>query len=107
MILNTEHYSLFVQAINEKRKIKMLKKDKEWNIVEKYYIPRDFASWKKSKDDVERYRNYNIEDKHTSQTKQEDVIEIVILNETFDPDEYIDWSWPYNWSIKRDWWTYS
>lgn len=107
MILNKEHYSLFVQAINEKKKIKMIKKDKNGNIVEKYYIPRDFSAWSRSKTWIEKYWNYNIEDEHTSQTRQEDVIEITVLNETFNPADYIDWDWPYDWKIKRDWWIYS
>ena len=107
MILNEEHYSLFVKAINEKKKIKMLKRDKEWNIVEKYYIPWDFAIWKKLKDKTEKYWNYNIEDEHTSPTNQEDVVKIVVLDETFDPADYIDWEGPYDWAIKRDWGIYS
>lgn len=107
MILNKEHYSLFVQAINEKKKIKMLKKDKSGNIVEKHYAPLDFAVMKKTNDNIERYFSYNINDNHPSRTRQEDVIEIIVLNETFNPADYIDWNGPYDWEIKRDWWIYS
>lgn len=108
MILNEEHYSLFVNAINEKKKIKMLKRDKEWNIVEKYYIPWDLAVGKKNiKDKREKYWNYNIEDKHTSPTNQEDVVKIIVLDETFDPADYIDWEGPYNRTVKRAWGIYS
>lgn len=101
MILNKEHYSLFVQAINGKKKIKMLKRNKDGNIIEKYYVPLDFGVMKKANDNNERYLNYNIKEKHPSRTLQEDVIEIIILDETFNPDEYKDIPWKSGWMLQR------
>lgn len=103
-----DSHTKFLQAIQDKKYILMTKNTKDKGIIERRCVPYDYAVGKNHKsDNTPRYWTWHLETKHPSPTKERDVIEIKILDECFDPGEYVTWSSPYNWSTPRDWGVYS
>ncbi len=101
------NHDKFLQAIKEKKVILMERNSKEKGIIERKCIPHDYAVWKKFKDNIKRYWSWHIETGHPSSAKSEDIINIEILDEHFDPADYISWDPPYDWDVPRDWGIYS
>lgn len=101
------NHEKFLQAIQEKRVLLIKKYTEEKGIIERKCVPYDYAVGRKFKDSIKRYWTWHIDTKHPSHAKSEDIINIEILDEYFEPANYITWNPPYNWEIQRDWGTYS
>ena len=101
------NHEKFIQAIQEKRVILIRKNTDEKWIIERKCIPYDYAIGKKFKDSIKRYWAWHIETKHPSSAQSEDIINIEILDEYFEPADYISRNPPYDREIQRDWGQYS
>ena len=107
--MNNQNYNVFLQAITEKKKILVRFQSKEKGMVQRLCIPFDFGpSHRNLKINPDRYHFYDLnspDGKHTLSILPEQLIEIELLEENFNPADYITWNT--NWFIKRDWGIYS
>lgn len=101
------NYEKFLKAIQEKRIILVKRYTSEKGIIERRCVPYDYAVGKRSKDNIKKYWIWHIETKHISVANSEDIISIEILDEYFNPADYIKWNPPFGWEIKRNWGIYS
>ncbi len=96
----------FVQAICSKKKIKVTfysKEDKE--IIVRICAPMDYGPSKRAKDKSDRFHMWDYESEHTLGLKPEQIRNIEMLDETFEPSEFV--AWQTDWIIPRDWGQYS
>lgn len=99
---------IFISAIHKKKKLKIKFNSMEKGIIERTCIPYDFAPPSRSKDKREKYHFCDIDSPdgmHTLSIYPEQLVELKILNENFNPADYVNWT-P-NWTVKRDWGIYS
>lgn len=97
----------FIQAIKNKRKIRATffsKKDNDY--VTRVCAPMDYGPTRRENvsDKTDRFHMWDYEGKtgpHTASPTHDLVDNITVLDETFDPAEFV--SWPPNWFIPRDW----
>lgn len=103
------HYDVFVQAINEKRIIKLQFNSYEKWIIERRCVPFDFwPSRRNISPNPERFHYYDLSSpdwKHNLSILPEQIIKMEVIDEFFEPENYITWT-P-NWFLKRDWGSYS
>lgn len=100
---------IFITAIHSKKKVEVTFNSIEKGVITRICIPYDFGPSNRYKDGRDRYHFYDLnspEGKHNLSILPEQLINIEILNETFEPGDYVTWS-PINWHIKRDWGSYS
>jgi hypothetical protein len=81
-----------------------------WVITTRKCIPFDIwprrRKWKSNWSERFHFYDLNSPDwKHTLSILPEQVISIKILNESFNPWDYI--TWETEWFVRRDWWIYS
>lgn len=100
---------IFIQAINDKKIINLtFNANVKWIITRKC-IPFDFWPWKRKLSvNPDRFHFYDLnspEGKHNLSILPEEVIRMEILNENFNPWNYVNWK-P-SWFIERDRWVYS
>ncbi|WP_367390619.1 hypothetical protein [Lewinella sp. LCG006] len=99
----------FIQAIHDKRKVKITFDSKSKGRISRVCIPFDYGPSRRNlKDNPDRYHTYDLESpdgKHTLSIHPEQVVNLEVLTEHFDPADYITWS-P-NWFVKRDWGKFS
>jgi len=103
-----EIYKLFLDAINEKKKVKIKVNSFEKGVIVRECVPFDYGASRKYKDGKERYHLYDLdspEGEHNLSILPEQLIEIDILDKNFDPKDYVKWT-P-NWIFKRDWGEFS
>ncbi len=96
-------HDLFLEAIRNKKKIKMIIDSKEKGRIKRYCIPFDFGPRKKCNDQRDRYHFYDLdspEGAHVLSILPEQLIETEISNKTFEPGDYVKWE-P-SWFIARD-----
>ena len=100
---------VFIEAIKEKKLIEVTfiaKKDKT-NRVRKC-IPFDYAYGTREKNPIKKYQLYDLDSpsgRHNLALEENQIIDLVKLDESFNPADYI--SWETNWEIERDWGEYS
>jgi hypothetical protein len=101
-------HDLFLEAIRDKKKIKVIIDSKEKGRITRHCIPFDFGPSRKYNDQRDRYHFYDLdspERPHVLSILAEQLVEIEILNEKFEPGDYVNFE-P-SWSIPRDWGEYS
>jgi hypothetical protein len=102
------NYEKFIQAIHNKRIIVAKIDSKEKGVITRTCIPFDYGPSRIYKDGLDRYHLYDLdspEGKHNLSVIPEQIIDIEITNEHFEPSDYVRWE-P-NWIIERDWGIYS
>jgi hypothetical protein len=103
------NHEKFLQAIQEKRIVKVKFDTQGKGIIERICIPFDFGPSKRNlKTNPDRYHFYDLdspEGSHTLSIIPEQLILIEFTDRTFDPANYITWT-P-NWFIVRNWGIYS
>ena len=102
-----KHESL-ISAINNKKIVKLTFASKEKGTISRKCIPFDYGPSRKFKDGQNRYHFYDLDSpdgSHNLSVIPSQISDIKILDENFDPKEYIKWK-P-NWFVKRDWSIYS
>lgn len=99
----------FIQAIHNKKKAIITYYSKKDNApVRRQCAPLDIGPHARYPDKGDYYFiwDYDGSDKaHPVPKKAEDIISLEILDEEFDPSEFI--TWDTNWTIPRDWGKYS
>lgn len=82
---------------------------KEKGMVVRKCIPFDFGPSSRGTDKTDKYHFYDLtspDGSHNLSIPSSQVITIKILNETFNPADYVTWK-KIDWHIKRDWGIYS
>jgi len=99
----------FIEAIHQTKKIKIVFFSKEDNgDIERTCAPMDYAVGQNIKDNIERYWVWDYDSdtkKHTLGIRPERIKLLVVLDENFDPAEFVTWT-P-NWNIFRQWGQFS
>ena len=102
------NHETFLHAITNKTVIELIFNSKEKGVITRKCIPYDFGPSSKSSKIKYHFHNLNSpKGPHPLPVLPEQIIEIKLLNESFDPANYVTWKPPYNWFIKRDWGIYS
>ncbi|MBL0199984.1 MAG: hypothetical protein IPP81_07345 [Chitinophagaceae bacterium] len=99
---------IFIDSINNKLVVKLTFDSKEKGTITRICIPFDFGPSRRYKDGLERYHFYDLDSpdgKHNLSLLPEQILEISLTEQSFDPSEYITWT-P-NWFVKRDWGSFS
>jgi len=99
----------FINAIRGKNKVKLTFYSKEDNsVLKRTCAPMDYGPSRRSHDKSDRYHLWDYDsdqDWHTLSLLPEQIVSIDVLDETFDPAEFI--TWDTEWFIARDWGDYS
>lgn len=99
----------FVNAIRSKRRVRITFFSKEDEApLTRVCAPMDFGPSRRSKDQSDRFHVWDYEsDKgpHVLSLAQDQVLRIEVLEDSFDPAEFIDWDT--DWFTPRDWGPFS
>lgn len=101
-------YEKFVEAINQRKLVKVVADTKEKGIIQRKCVPFDFAVSRKYKDGKERFHFLDLDSpdgQHNLSILPEDLKTLEMLEESFDPANYV--TWEPSWTVKRDWGAYS
>ena len=107
--MSTETQELFNQAIQTTKCIKISFDFKEKGIINATAIPFDMGASSRYKDEKIRYYFYILDAENKKPNVAilpEQLLELEILEQSFDPAEYITWE-KISWITKRDWGKYS
>jgi hypothetical protein len=99
---------IFLQAINEKKKVKIKANTDERGLIERICIPFDFGPGRIDNFKTNRYHFYDLnspDGSHILSILPEKLVDIYMLDEEFEPGDYVKWT-P-KWFVKRDWGNYS
>lgn len=99
---------VLIDAINQKLKISVTFNSIEKGEITRICIPFDFGPSRRYKDGLDRYHFYDLDSpdgKHNLSLLPEQVLEIKLTTETFNPEDYVTWT-P-NWFMSREWGKYS
>ena len=100
----------FLRAIDSKLKVKVTFNAKEEGKgqITRLCIPFDFGPSQKADaiDKSDKYHFYDLDSQdpkgpHNLALKQEQIVLLEVLDEAFDPADYVKWQT--NWTYKRDW----
>lgn len=101
------NHETFLHVISNKKYVKLTFNSKEKGTITRKCVPFDFgASSRNLKINPNKYRFYDLDrfkGPHPLPVLPEQIIEIKLLDESFNPASYITWKPPYNWFVKRDW----
>lgn len=107
--------SRFIEAIKNKKLIKIRFDSQEKGAIDRACVPFDFGPSRRNlSSNPNRYHMYDLdspEGEHNLSILPEQLISLKILEESFDPSKYITWPWPPeyvpHWFVSRDWGIYS
>lgn len=97
-----------ITAIRTCRLVRLTYDSKEKGIITRKCVPFDIGPSSREKTGKEYYHFYDLDSpdgKHNLPAIPERIRNLEVLNERFDPADYVKWT-P-NWHIKRDWGKYS
>ena len=96
---------LFLMAIDNKQLIQIrFISNKERTEIIRVCAPLDFATGQREKVKTFRFFVYDIDNRHTIGIAVDQLIDIHVLDEVFDPEEIISWNRSgKSWNYKRDW----
>ncbi|WP_321779324.1 hypothetical protein [Sulfurimonas sp.] len=101
--------NIFIEAIKEKKLIEVTFIAKKDNVNRtRKCVPFDYACGKRDKNQIQKYQLYDLDSpngRHNLALEENQIINLVKLDEIFNPADYI--SWETNWEIARDWDEYS
>lgn len=102
----------FIAAIHSKQKVSITfySKEDQGNIA-RICAPIDFGPSRKFKDGIDRFHVWDYfpdggKKPHPIPLEQSQIKSMTVLDETFDPAEFITWS-PIAWHVQRDWGRFS
>lgn len=103
------YQSLFINAIHERWKIRVtfFSKEDGGNLT-RLCAPMDYGPSRRAKEKNDRYHMWDYDSdtgRHTLSLPPEQIVNIELLEETFNPSEFVTWT-P-NWIISRDWGVFS
>lgn len=103
------HRQKFFDAIKLKKKVRITFFSKEDNSnLSRVCAPMDFGPSRRTKEQDDRYHSWDYEsdkEKHTLSLPIAQVVMIELLEESFDPAEFV--TWPPNWILARNWGSFS
>jgi hypothetical protein len=97
-----------LEAINQLLIVQVTFSSHEKGTITRTCIPFDFGPSRRYKDGLDRYHFYDLdspEGSHNLSILPEQIINITLTNDNFEPGDYITWT-P-NWILKRNWGEYS
>lgn len=102
----------FIQAIKDKNKVRVKFYSKEdADVLERVCAPMDYGPSRRAHDKSDRYHLWDYESDtacHTLSLLPGQVISITVMDENFDPAEFITWDVGVSpWFVERDWGIYS
>jgi len=102
----------FIQAIREKRRVKISFYSKEdQSLLIRKCAPMDYGPSRRASQQNDRFHVWDYESdtqKHTLSLNPEQVSNIEVLDETFEPSEFVTWDTKQSkWFVPRDWGQYS
>jgi hypothetical protein len=106
------HHSIFLDALAAKRRlsVRFLRK-KEGRELTRVCAPLDYGPLRGAKDATSRYQLWDLEGKRKPLNivlADDEVLEMTVLDETFDPADIITWAFkPNSWTVARDWANFS
>ena len=105
-------HDAFIAGIDECKKIALtfVSKEDGGGTLVRTCAPMDFGPSSRAKNKSNRYHSWDYDSdspdgRHTLSLLPEQVISIKLLEEGFDPSEFV--SWPPDWHYPRDWGTFS
>ncbi len=104
-----ENKEKFLRAIDKKLKVKITFNSIEKGVITRTCIPFDFGPSQKKDaiDKTEKYHMYDLDSpdngQHNLSVTPEQLLDIVVLDEEFNPADYVIWDPPYKWIYPRDW----
>lgn len=98
-------YQSFLSAIYNKNIVEIKFNSKEKGVIFRRCIPFDFGPLRKAKDGLNRYHFYNLDSRHILSLLPNQLLQINVTSEIFEPGDYI--TWKTNWFIPRDWGRFS
>lgn len=102
------NHDLFLEAIRNKKKVKVTVDSKEKGLIVRRCIPFDYGPSRIHKDGKYRYHFFDLDSPqgpHNLSILPEQLRNIEILDENFNPGDYVKWTPA--WFIPRDWGEYS
>jgi hypothetical protein len=103
------HHDIFIEALHAQRKVEMTyDSQKDGTIVSRTAAPMDFGPRANEKVPTDRYHFWDYDSPsgaHTSSLEAGQIHSITILDDTFDPADFVKWT-P-KWHVDRDWGSYS
>jgi hypothetical protein len=106
------HKETFIQAIRDCKKVRLtfFSKEDEGTLIRKC-APMDYGPSRRAKEKNDRYHLWDYEsdtEQHTLSLNPEQVKGLDILEESFDPDEFVTWDTSASpWFVERDWGSHS
>lgn len=102
----------FLQAIRNRRKIELrFHSDEDGHPLTRKCAPMDYGPSRRAKDKTPRFHSWDYESdrqQHTLSLLRGKIISMYLLDEEFDPAEFITWSVVASpWFVSRDWGQYS
>ena len=102
----------FVQAIHDKKKVRLtFDSKKDGAAVTRDCAPMDFGPSRRASEKNDRYHLWNYEGDtkpHVLLLNPVQVVDMVVLEERFEPSEFVTWNTTTSpWSVRRDWGNYS
>lgn len=97
-------HNLFLQAINDKLLLSLCFDSFEKGTITRKCVAFDFGPSNRYKDGKDRYHLYDLDSpngKHNLAILPHQIVSIILLDENFDPTDYITWAT--KWHYKRDW----
>lgn len=101
-------YQEFLKSIHEKKFLTLEFDSIEKGVIRRKCVPFDFGPSRRHRSLQDRYHFYDLdspEGQHNLSILPEQVLSISILNESFDPAEFV--KWPPDWFVSRDWGAHS
>ena len=99
----------FIGAIHSKNKVRLTFYSKQdGGLLVRTCAPMDYGPSRRATDQSDRFHFWDYGSdtkKHTLSLSPSQVTSIELLGETFDPADFVTWA-P-NWTVARDWGTYS
>jgi len=103
-----KYHDDFIEAINNKDVVSVTVNSQEKGMIKRKCIPFDFGPSRRYKDGKERYHFYDLDSpdgSHNLSILPEQLMDLSILGEHFEPGEYVTWT-P-KWYVSRDWGEFS
>ena len=102
----------FINAIHARRKIRLTFYSKEdVGVLIRTCAPMDFGPSRRAKEKNNRFHVWDYDSDtrtHTLSLNPEQIVSIEVLEENFEPSEFITWDTSKStWFVKRDWGLYS
>lgn len=91
----------FLEAITSTRLIELTFDSKSSGVLTRTCAPMDYGPSRRSNSSEPKYHFHNVTSNHPMPISEEQIKAMVVLEETFNPKEIVNWQ-P-NWFISRDW----